>query len=442
MGTWRLLRTAPCFRFSTSAAAGGLGVDQAAQGARCVSRYRVIAPDDLSASGRSVEGLATLQGAFASRGSATVGVVGNDLVAFSAQDVSSGCPQTPHAIPYGVQTNLMPLAPIASYASSIWDGSIPRAIVACANGVFVLQKAVASIEDPASILENLLDVDFVVDSRPKGSRGGAICRLSKNVIAVLSSRDDFPSAAIVQRSIGAGPFKDFDEILHTAGPFVISASVLDVSSETTDSVALRRAAPSMGPDTRVLEQPLKSWQTPPLMLHAVVHIYPAGNDLGPSEPIADKFLLHGGAVGVSTTGTHSPLRGPLPGEIPGDLEKQLERIITNVLQEHLGKLPSGAQAQELLDASTKRTAETLRERVDASSLLPTPSAIRMAVYQQRTRGRPVKLPSGLSCLVPEYALDVHEPRLGVVLGTLPALGAATTFTPWTSAEVTGVAVGW
>jgi hypothetical protein len=66
----------------------------------------------------------------------------------------------------------------------------------------------------------------------------------------------------------------------------------------------------------------------------------------------------------------------------------------------------------------------------------------MSVKQLRTPGMTVSLPSGLSCIVPDYALEASGPRISAVTGTLPSLGAAAVFVPWSHAEVSGVPLGW
>jgi hypothetical protein len=437
-------------RFSTSSNPGGKIIAlPLSSGSRCVKRYMVIDGNDLMGEGQIVNGIAHLKGSFVKNGSKTIGIVGENLISFESSDTSEDCPHslTSHTIPYGVQTSLMPLAPVVEYASSVWSGQIKRAIVACVNGVFVLQTATASV-DPSiasAVLENLLALKYVIDARDDGTKGGVICRISTNAVAVLNSREMIGDVINVQKKLGVSVYKDIEKILLTTGNFVISASILDISSEVeTDSTDLKRASLVLGSSTKVLEQPLSSWQTPPLTLKVLIHVSASAvsKTYYPSESISEKFLLHGGTLGVIVNGSHPALRFLKPGESPGELEKQLSRVIIAVLTESIAKLPGGNRSQDSLDESTKQTAETMRERITASGLLAAPCFVQMSVSQSKSNGRRLKLPSGLTCIIPDYALDANEPRLALILGALPSLGAVATFTKWSTAELSGVAVGW
>jgi len=447
----------------------------------CVTRYRILSPVDVGAIGTTVEGRASLRGLFVSRGGFTVGVAasisgalgpsagqrGPTLVAFNdrdrsvepcSADSSQAKAPLPSTTEFSTQTTLMPLAPLPSTVEAMRREASPRLLVACANGVFALQAlpssatTVAAGHETAAVLTNLVEtVRYVVDGRPSGSGGGFLCRLTHDAIAVLPGREDSRKAAEIQRALRAGPYRGLDVVVHSGVGYVVSQSLLEPGDtedpqDPTDLMTLRQAAESvLGAPARVRVEPLAGWQAPPVALDVTVVVSPT-EPLDPAAsapvPIEEKFLLHGGQLGVSVRGSRPTVRPLRFAEEPGAPENHFSRILSQTLQSQLARLPNGAPGQDVLDATTKATAAELRELLTATDIFAVPVEVRMSVKQLRTPGVTVSLPSGLSCVVPAYASEAAGPRLSAVLGALPSLGVGGVFVPWGRAEVSGVPLGW
>jgi hypothetical protein len=436
----------------------------------CVQRYRVLSASDAGAIGTAVEGEASLRGLFVSSGSSTVGVaapvagalgpsVNNELklVTFSDRDKSakpctgSVASSSAAGVDFSTQTALMALAPQPATLERL-GASTQHLLVACANGVYVLQalpRAAQLGPQGAAVLHNLVsEVRYVVDGRPAGQRGGFLCRLARDAIAALPDRESSGKAVEIQRALRSGPYAGLDDPVHSGGNYVVSRSLLEpgAESEPSDPTILRQAAESaLGPDAKVCVEPLVHWQTPPVSLDVALAVSPtAPVDPAASTPVLvdEKFLLHGGRLGVVLHGSRPTMRPLQVGEEPGSSERQFSRVLSQTIQEQLGKLPEGSQSQDVLDAATRTAAAQLRERLGAAGLFGVPVEVRMSVKQLRTPGMTVSLPSGLSCIVPDYALEASGPRISAVTGALPSLGAAAVFVPWSRAEVSGVPLGW
>jgi hypothetical protein len=437
----------------------------------CVQRYRVLSPSDAGAIGTAVEGEASLRGLFVSRGSSTVGVaapvagalgpLGHNevkLVAFSNKDQStkpcagSALSSSVPGVDFSTQTALMALAPQPATLKRL-GASTQQLLVACANGVYVLQalpRAAQLYSGPegAAVLHNLVsEVRYVVDGRPAGQPGGFLCRLARDTIAALPNRESSGKAVEIQKALRSGPYRGLDEAVHSGGNYIVSRSLLEpgAESEPSNPSILRQAAESaLGPNAKVYVEPLVHWQTPPVSLDVALAVSPtAPVDPAASTPVPveEKFLLHGGRLGLVLHGSRPTMRPLQVGEEPGSPERQFSRVLSQTIQEQLGKLPEGSPSQDVLDAATRTAAAQLRERLGAAGLFGVPVEVRMSVKQLRTPGMTVSLPSGLSCIVPDYALDASGPRISAVTGALPSLGAAAVFVPWSRAEVSGVALG-
>lgn len=436
----------------------------------CVERYDVLSPSNLNNTGTSIEGQTSLRGLFVNKNRATVGVavrvtgaLGKQamgqtkpiLVFFADKDKSSSqctfnTEQQPHTTYFSTQTSLMPLAPTAQCLNHI-DHKLPQLLVACVNGIYSLQSmSTIPRSDRLDIFDNLVQtIRYVVDGRSEKSSGGFLCRLSHDTIAVLSSREDSGKAVEIQRTLQTGPFAGLDTILTSSVGYAVSQSLLDIDTKNNDSntdiVILRQAAErSIGPNAKIHVQPLADWQTPPVVLDVRMSIVAnAPLDQNSSEPvfIQEKFLLHGGQLGVTLSGTRPTIRPLHIAEEPGSPERHFSRVLSQAIQDQLARLPKGAPSQEVMDGITKATAAELRENLTAANLFAVPIEVRMNIKQLRTPGTTVTLPSGMSCLVPAYAYDKTGPRLSALLGVLPSLGVLGVFIPWDQAELSGVPLG-
>ena len=352
----------------------------------------------------------------------------------------------------------MPLAPVASTLDRIGSGGTGmRLLVACVNGIYALQALpstiISSAEERSAVLNNLVEtVRYVVDARPTGVSGGFICRVSHDTIVALVSREDTHKVVDIQRVLRSGPYRGLDTAVHSGGVYVVSQSLLEVTeegssgSDPTDPFILRQAAEAaFGADAKILVEPLSHWQTPPVAIDVSV-VITARSPLDPASsepvPIDQKFLLHGGQLGVSVRGTRPTIRPLRVAEEPGSPENHFSRVLSQTLQKQLARLPNGAASQQVLDGVTQATAAELRETLTSADVFAVPIEVRMNIKQLRTPGTLVTLPSGLSCVVPVYATDSSSPRLSAVLGVLPSLGVGVIFVPWTRAEVSGVPLGW
>jgi hypothetical protein len=427
-------------RFSTANKAGAPALQATPQGTRCVTKYRVLNIDNLAVLGKE-RGAAKLYGSFVDKGTRTVGVVGAELVAFENSDLASSC-SGHNSLSYGVQTSFMPLAPVAAYASGVWsENGLDRALIACANGIFILQKSTLEIhkkienQDKSKILSNLLALPFILDARPDGAVGGVICRLSQNAIAILAQKADMGVLSVMHQRMGV-TMPVSEELLPASGSFLLTNSILEILEVSTDRETLLRLAPILGSNVRLLEQSLDEWQAPPLALQITLKILPVDDSVTIAEPITESFLLHAGSVGIKVLGTHPPVRPLRPGEFPGDLEKQLTRILIDVISKTFSDVSS--PSQESLDSFTAQSASLFRELLSSSGIFSTPSTVGMSILQVKTRGKSIRLPSGLTCVIPEFALSASEPRMAVVLACLPALGVFASFTPWASCEGEGL----
>lgn len=443
-----------------------------------VSKITLLSVDGSMPSqmGTPIKGPVNLQGVFVPvKGSEPPRLMGT---ATSLTDIIGGHPpgtpmlvsffsnddQSPSAVPFGTQTTLMPLAPVLSYVEWIWSGLLPRALVVCPNGAFLLeqnhrhssnnkQPANDELERARKAYHNAVyRLNIVVDARkhklPTDGGTGLLCRAASNVLVVLDGKEDLPSLKIFS-SILKKTYDESRPSLENAGTFVVSASLLDVSDEehAVAPAHVRKAIAAAFPHASIEDQPLTNWNSAPVTITVRVKVRPSAapsDGTGQNFPLDESLSLHGGKMTVNLKGTVSlrDLRDPKPGETPHAAQMQVERIVaketTNILSE--GNV-DGWKTQAELDAASTKLADKLRMMISTSQAYTSEPKVSTEIVQKKTQiGRLSSMPSGTPAVIPPYAISALQPRLAAVLGILPSLGCSVGFTRWQVAEHNGISI--
>jgi hypothetical protein len=365
---------------------------------------------------------------------------------------------------FGTQTHLMPLAPVSSYLMWIIGGIIKRAVIACPNGVFLLEhipplKSDSERQKNQEILDNVVQqISIVVDARQKhkaSSEGGTglLCRGASTVLVVLDSIDDIQSLNDFCANLGTGPYET-TLIENGDGAFSMSSGLLNVNNSEGPSLAqVKKAANSAfsNRQVKIEVQSLSNWKSSPIEILARVKIFPLSNGKVVSgritkiSPLDEKqIFLHAGRIGLKITGSVSleGMRTLKPGETLGSLEKQVERIVEFKIKEVVMKGPyNGWNDFSELDAISFELADSIRSQLKAGEVYTGELKVIVELKQKRTSpllGEETKMPSGIPVIIPSYAVNALAPRLAVVLGILPSLGSTVRFISWRAAKNNGI----
>ena len=364
------------------------------------------------------------------------------LVSFSARDaVTCG---TADALLFGTCTSLGPLLPPWEYVEAVVRGSPARALVACANGCFLIESsgtkdvAPEGVPDGRALVENLHGVDLIVHST-RAHHSGTIYRLASN--ALLVGPDDFDEqVAQLRAELKIPPLSGRGTLVATTS-FSISRSLLDLD------LAGVRLSPeqvaSLGDRSlRATLQPMERWQLPERQLTVSVVMQPSpgearGGTLSQSN--LKPFLLKGANLGVKTGVQAPPFRTLRPGETSSSLGDQLHRIVEGGVRALLNRT-AGDPTQAGLDAFTRECSAAIQQGVNAGALFQAPVRVTVQGELILSRGDTVRLPTGAPVVVPDYALHEDDPRICAFTGVLVALNLRASFHPWRQARQ-GISLG-
>ena len=377
------------------------------------------------------------------------------LVAFKNEDVmdcAESSSESSSSIPYSVQNSLMPLAPTVEAAQDVWSGKKRLLLVACVNGLFVLQGASrkARATEPrssAALYRNILEeVSLILDLRSSAGVAppprGFITRLGRNALAILKERDQVTAVETLQRELGVPVYPNARSLAERASTdqFDASLSLLDVSGAIVNIDALKKVAADL---TSVRAEPLAAgWKKPETIFHAELVLSRSANggtsseDAAPPRRETSTFarLLAGGEVGLEIGVDHPPFRATRPGETSLRLDRQLEQVVTDALASKLG----GAREHDAdwLASTTKECRKQVQDMLKDSQIFPDSATLKasLSLSQARHQGTLIELPSGLKCLVPQYAEHADQARLNALLGVLRHLHVAVRFVPWDSSR--------
>jgi hypothetical protein len=328
----------------------------------------------------------------------------------------------------------MPLAPSLSYTKPLYTGALKQVLIACANGLFVLDATNSGKQD-LKVVENLvLGITIVAHANESES---AIYRLSNNAIIVTSQHD---KVARIQRVLGIPEITSKDMLPSQVNAvFSISKSLLKLDKYNPDIDTVRGAVKAEFPDATVAEEPLSNWQMPPAALYFTITITPPdGNDNTALQEQQMNTLLFNGNVGVDTMVRYVPLRSTRPGEAFNAVSSQMTRIINSTIRDCVSS--DQKFTQEVLDKLTDKLGIALQKTLSSADIFVTPVQVAVTAKRKHTVGDPIKTSTGTQMIVPEYATSSNQPRLACYLGTMSSLGVNASFMPWKLAEKNGVYV--
>lgn len=437
-------------------------------------------------SGTAVRGPKQLSGVFiAVQGSSPPRLVGTAICSEAINGHAAGTPMlvsfltsedrgTP-PIPFGSQTVFMPLAPLSSYCEWIWAGILPRALIVCPNGAFLLEsrhprRTQEELHQNRAVLDNLVRrLSIVIDARQQhiSSEGGTgfLCRGASNVLVVLDTMSDLHLVDALCRNLGTGPFHDSNVTVESASTFAISKGLLDVSSKRLASVSLsqvERAASTVfgGRKISVENQPLVEWNSSPVTVVAKIKIAVPGSTSssvgglgGGASSATDqknrhvsldiRDAVHGGHVSLRIVGVMAGGRDMTdlkPGEAPRAREIQAEKIIDTEIRKTISEGPqTGWKSQRELDEVSNKLGEAIRSQLSSAGIYVSEPKVILELRQEKSSvGRETRTPAGVPAVIPAYSTNVLSPRLGVILGILPSLGSTVRFVGWKTAESNGI----
>jgi hypothetical protein len=433
-------------------------------GSTCLARARVLDAGDLSKPGDEIEGPLTIRGCSVLRTGGptaderlvTAQIIkagrGGDrskprawpapgataVLSYRARDVVACSRQ--RAVAFGTQPCTMPLAPVPSYIDPLITGAMPDAIVACANGLFVLARALgpAPAPDPRVVLDiaaNLLTADIVVVTSPHWYRsGGVLSRLGLNAF-IISAPKEMDRVARLQRALGAQ--QDEEKLLPAApGSSLHAAPSLGLlrRQPRVDLQQVKDAAVELFPSAIAEQQPLVDWQGPGVTLSYDIAIVSEPPDEGDPAVLQIRELLHEGAVGAAAHVSHPAFRDIRPGEERSGPRAQLRRIASAAMQ--AAALPRLEQGS--LDATTDAMSHALQKQVTDAALFPGKVQVSVRASAIKARGTLLRAAEGREVLVPAYASEPQSARMAAYVAGLAAAGVRCSFTAWDAPQRSGL----
>jgi hypothetical protein len=368
-----------------------------------------------------------------------VGRTATVLLTFRQEDIAACRDAKPVA--FGTQPVHLPLAPVPSYVAALLTGALPRAVVACANGVFVLARRQTSrlpaVAGALSLVQNALTADVVVRSGHPASN--CLYRVARNAVLFAEHESEHHQARQLQAALGAQQ-EDAAVQPTLVGPNVLASSTLGLL-DRQPQIALehvQEAVRNCFPRGSASEEPLVDWQAPRTSLVYQVSIRPAAQPAAAEAPdmaptLVNRQLRAGGTVGLSVFIDHATLRDLRPGEAFGSVEAQLKRIVLDAVQD-----PPAALLQADFDRATERMGQVIQAQVTQAGCFSAPVKVHIQVQASRAQGEAIRTSLGDETVVPLHSLDVKEPRMAFYLAILHLQGLSATFTPWKLAKRSGL----
>uniref|UniRef100_A0A6C0C070 Uncharacterized protein n=1 Tax=viral metagenome TaxID=1070528 RepID=A0A6C0C070_9ZZZZ len=351
------------------------------------------------------------------------------LVSFLEKDILK-CSST-EEIPFATTNTSSPNAPPWSYIEPVFAGKFNKAIVACAGGCFVIAALNTPTVQPQyakDLLSNLVNIDIVAFAP---GTPAVIYRLARN--AVLVAPADFEDKLQdLQMRLQLPTSTLFRHRLPSEGDWQISASMADsdmLSGGVSASISQIR---DNAPDIAVYAQPLVGWQLPERRLVLYINCrYASITDVTPGKGIKTNlqpWMAKGHRMGVQTvvdTDKFSPLK---PGETAIGQKERLGNIIRETSQASLVLL-SVEGGKKSLDAVTRQLADALTTAMNESGLFSGTVTVQVNADLVITKGETVRLHSGSTVMLPEYACSASSARMAC-LASMIAAGLKLTFIPW------------
>jgi len=331
----------------------------------------------------------------------------------------------PPLIPFGTATTLQPLAPTWPYLAALYEKRLTHAVVACANGMFVLrtllQTAALEAASAKALIDNVLTLDLVISmASPK-----VTYRVAKNCILVGPS-DFGEQVQTLQRALQFPSSASLNDIMPTSSPTLsLSTSILDISG----SSVRREDVASVLPDGATLEsQSLTHWQAAPLLYTITLSLYAVAGQTLENNLLLD---LRDHDLSLKITVSYATFRPLSPGETEAVLRSQLRRFVEADVRSGLSTRPT---SQSDLDAMTRSLSDSITQHVNAARLFQDNITVGSKINYQPVSGLMTTLPSGEQVVVPTYALGSDTPLLGTYLSVLAALGLQASFVDWERAR--------
>ena len=365
------------------------------------------------------------------------------LVILPIEDANSASDE--NLITFGTQNSKSGLAPSATYLKSALDLKLTKIVVACCNGAYVVR-----IEDPEKfgklqhVYENLMNLQFVCSAPSNRDINNIIYRISANAI-FIGNQSHVASVAEIQAILKTNA--NNVGFLKTSSKFVFTEGIIDFKAINNEGREIENALRTvLGKSSKIQKEPLVKWQTPPQVMSFKIKIteVAVNSFVNPdvseaAVDISDNFLLLDGRVGVQVSIQSVRIRDPLPGETTTSPQTQLQRAVTTTVKDAVQSRHSNiASIKDDQINFSQRIGDRLRDDLQKTGLYEGQVKVEISFNPISLIGEEIALPDGMITLLPEYARQVHSPRISLITEASRAIGLNISFTSWESAFLNGI----